>query len=71
MIKNINLNLIKETDKMQMLSLLYDSHFKQYLTKAQYQTLKILIWLLTVQKTVRIKRLAACFPLPIKYVNEA
>ncbi len=52
---------------MQILSLLYESHFKQYLTKAQYQTLKILIWLLTVQKTVRIERLAACCPLPIKY----
>lgn len=51
---------------MQILSL-YESHFKQYLTKSQYQTLKILIWLLTVQKTVRIERLAACFPLPIKY----
>ncbi len=31
------------------------------------QTLKILIWLLSVQKTVKIERLAACFPLPIKY----
>ena len=51
---------------MQILSL-YESHFRQSLTKAQYQTLKILIWLLTVQKTVRIERLAACFPLPIKY----
>ena len=51
---------------MQILSL-YEPYFKQSLTKAQYQTLKILIWLLTVQKTVRIERLAACFPLPIKY----
>lgn len=51
---------------MQILSL-YESYFKQSLTKAQYQTLKILIWLLSVQKTVRIERLAACFPLPIKY----
>lgn len=46
---------------------LYESHFKQSLTKAQYKTLEILIWLLTVQKTVKIERLAACFPLPIKY----
>jgi hypothetical protein len=37
------------------------------LTEAQYKTLEILIWLLTVQKTVRIEKLAACFPLPIKY----
>jgi hypothetical protein len=38
---------------------LYESHFKQSLTKAQYKTLEMLIWLLTVQKTVRIERLAA------------
>ena len=46
---------------------LYESHFKQHLTNAQYKTLEILIWLLTVQKTVKIERLAACLPLPIKY----
>lgn len=46
---------------------LYESHVKQSLTKAQIQTLKILIWLLTVQKTVKIERLASCFPLPIQY----
>ncbi len=51
---------------MQFLSL-YESHFKQSLTNTQVQTLKILVWLLTVQKTVNIERLAACFPLPIKY----
>ena len=37
------------------------------MTHTQVQTLKILVWLLTVQKTVKIERLAACFPLPIKY----
>ena len=51
---------------MQFLSL-YESHFKQSLTNTQVQTLKILVWLITVQKTVKIERLAACFPLPIKY----
>jgi hypothetical protein len=51
---------------MQLLSL-YESHFKKSLTEAQYRTLEILIWLLTVQKTVKIERLAACFPLPIKF----
>ena len=49
------------------LSPLYSSHIKSCLTETQVQTLKILIWLLTVQKTVKIERLAACFPLPIKY----
>ncbi|WP_293165665.1 hypothetical protein [Okeania sp. SIO2C9] len=33
----------------------------------QVQTLKILVWPLSVHKTVKIERLAACFPLPIKY----
>ena len=51
---------------MQFLSL-YESHFKQSLTNTQIQTLKILVWLITVQKTVKIERLVACFPLPIKY----
>ncbi len=40
---------------------------QKYLTKSQLQTLKMLIWLLQVQKQVRIERLAACLPLPILY----
>ncbi|AFZ38321.1 transposase IS4 family protein (plasmid) [Stanieria cyanosphaera PCC 7437] len=46
---------------------LYTDHIKLCLTASQIQTLKILIWLLTVQKTVKIERLSACFPLPIRY----
>jgi hypothetical protein len=46
---------------------LYTDHIKLYLTASQIQTLKILVWLLTVQKTVKIERLSACFPLPIRY----
>ena len=37
------------------------------MTETQFPTLKILVWLLTVHKTVKIERLAAGFPLPIKY----
>jgi hypothetical protein len=51
---------------MQLLEL-YSTHLQLYLTPSQIETLKILIWLLNVQKTVKIERLAACFPLPIKY----
>ena len=51
---------------MQFLSL-YESHFKQSLTNTKVQTVKILVCLITVQKTVKIERLAVCFPLPIKY----
>jgi hypothetical protein len=46
---------------------LYSFHLQLYLSPSQIETLKILIWLLTVQKTVKIERLAACFPLPIQY----
>jgi hypothetical protein len=46
---------------------LYTDHIKLCLTASQIQTLKILVWLLTVQKTVKIERLSACFPLPIRY----
>ena len=66
MIENIGLHQNRRPIKMQ-LPLLYEFHIQSCLTGTQIQTLKILIWLLTVQKTVKIERLAACFPLPIKY----
>ena len=40
---------------------------KNYLTESQLLSLQMLIWLLQVQKQVRIERLAACLPLPILY----
>ena len=43
------------------------SHFEKYLTKSQIITLQLLIWLLQVQKEVRIERLASCLPIPILY----
>lgn len=46
---------------------LYQEHFQRCLTVSQYQTLTIVVWLLQVQKQVRIERLASCFPLPILY----
>ena len=45
---------------MQFLSL-YEPHFKQSLINTQVQTLKILVWLITVQKTIKIESLTACF----------
>ncbi len=45
----------------------YQDRFQKSLSEAELQTLKILVWLLQVQKQVRIERLAACFPLPILY----
>ncbi len=45
----------------------YGSYFSQYLTPTQFSTLRVLLWLLTVHKQVKIEKLAACFPLPILY----
>ncbi len=45
----------------------YHKHLERYLKKSQLITVTLLVWLLQVQKTVKIERLAACVPLPIKY----
>jgi len=45
----------------------YKSQIEKYLTKSQILTLQLLIWLLQVQKDVRIERLASCLPIPILY----
>lgn len=50
-----------------MLPELYRTHLSSQLSQAQLLTLEILVWLLQVHKQVRIERLAAHFPLPIKY----
>ena len=50
-----------------MLPELYRIHLSSQLSQAQLLTLEILVWLLQVHKDVRIERLAAHFPLPVKY----
>ena len=50
-----------------MLPELYRIHLSSQLSQAQLLTLEILVWLLQVHKQVKIERLAAHFPLPIKY----
>mgnify|MGYP002777044742 CR=1 FL=1 len=50
-----------------MLPELYRIHLSSQLNQAQLLTLEILVWLLQVHKQVKIERLAAYFPLPIKY----
>ncbi|PSF28536.1 hypothetical protein C7H19_24635 [Aphanothece hegewaldii CCALA 016] len=65
-----------------MLPELYRTHLSSQLSQAQLLTLEILVWLLQVHKQVKIERgvqgspcggehsplrLAAYFPLPIKY----
>jgi hypothetical protein len=45
----------------------HQSQLEKYLTKSQILTLQLLIWLLQVQKDVRIERLASYLPMPILY----
>jgi len=44
----------------------YQTILQKYLNESQLITLKMLVWLLQCQKQVRIERLAAMLPLPIK-----
>jgi hypothetical protein len=50
-----------------MLPKFYQTFLENYLSPSQLLTLKMLVWLLQVQKQVKIERLAACLPLPILY----
>ena len=45
----------------------HKSQIEKYLTKNETLTLQLLLWLLQVQKDVRIERLASCLPIPILY----
>ncbi len=45
----------------------FETHFQQYLTPTQFQTLSILLGLLNEYKQVKIEKLATFFPLPILF----
>ncbi len=45
----------------------HKSQIEKYLTQSQILTMQLLIWLLQVQKEVKIERLASCLPIPILY----
>ena len=45
----------------------HKSQIEKYLTQSEILTLQLLLWLLQVQKEVRIERLASCLPIPILY----
>ena len=49
-----------------MLPSFYQEILEKYLTHRQLITLKMLVWVLQTQKEVRIERLAANLPLPIR-----
>ncbi len=50
-----------------MLPQVYQTCFQSQLSATQFLTREILIWLLQAYKQVRIERLAALFPQPIKF----
>lgn len=52
-----------------MISLLsdFESHFQEYFTPNQFQTLSILISLINQYRQVKIEKLAGYFPLPIQF----
>ena len=45
----------------------YKFQLEKSLTKSQSLTLQLLVWLLQVQKDLRIERFASCLPIPILY----
>ncbi len=49
-----------------MLPQFYVEYLKTYLPPSELLTLQILVWLLQVNRQVRIERLASSFPYPIK-----
>src|ERR671932_290610 len=49
-----------------MLPIFYQAPLQKYLSETQLITLKVLVWLLSNQKQVKIERLAATLPLPIQ-----
>lgn len=53
--------------QINMLPQFYQVHLKSQLSKNQYIFLNLLIELLQAQKQVRLERLAANLPLPIKF----
>ena len=56
-----------KTPKSKMLPRFYHKCLSKLLTTIQYTTLQVIIVLLQNQKTIQIEKLAAFFPLPIKY----
>ncbi len=59
---------LRESDReIKMLLQLYRNTIASYLTPDQLITLEILVWLVQNYKQIKIERLAAYLPLPIKY----
>jgi len=58
---------VNKTALTKMLPQVYLTCFQSQLSAAELLTLEILVWLLQAHKQVRIERLAALFPEPIKF----
>lgn len=67
MVKKDRSDFVNKTDKTKMLPEFYRSSLKSQLNLTQLLTVEVLVWLIQVHKQVRIERLAAHFPLPIRF----
>lgn len=67
MVKKDRPHFVNKADLMKILPQVYQTCFQSQLSAAQCLTLEILIWLFQAHKQVRIERLAALFPQPIKF----
>jgi hypothetical protein len=66
-VKKDRSHFLNNTDLLIMLPQVYQTCFQSQLSATQFLTLEILVWLLQAYKQVRIERLAALFPQPIKF----
>jgi hypothetical protein len=66
-VKKDRSHFVNKTDLMKILPQVYQTCFQSQLSAAQCLTLEILVWLFQAHKQVRIERLAALFPQPIKF----
>ena len=64
--KKDRLSVFNKTDQLKMLPQFYLTCFQKQLSPTQFLTLEILVGMLQIHKQVRIERLAALFPQPIK-----
>ena len=67
MVKKDGALVVNKPHQMKMLPPLYQNVLKQYLDTRQLLSLQMLVWVLQFQKQVRLERLAALMPLPIKF----
>jgi hypothetical protein len=67
MVKKDRSRFVNKTDSKIMLPEFYRTNLLSQLSQSQLLTLEILVWLIQAHKQIKLERLAAYFPLPIKF----